>query len=115
MSPSEVDFNTFTMDNPMPESTLTLCHIRLYPPDRGLWPQVLVVFRVDHVPDVSGHVPEKQGLYDAVQRVRFQGDELVHQGGGFVGAQAWAVQQAGGIVGGAEAEGPQQKCSAISH
>ncbi len=27
-----VDSNTFTMGNPMPESTLTLCHNRLYPP-----------------------------------------------------------------------------------
>jgi hypothetical protein len=28
---SRVDFSTFTMDNPMPESILTLCH---YPPVR---------------------------------------------------------------------------------
>jgi hypothetical protein len=32
---SKVDFNTFTMGNPMPESTLsTLCHSRLCPSDR---------------------------------------------------------------------------------
>jgi hypothetical protein len=30
------DSNTFTMGNPMPESTLTLCQSRLYPPVRGL-------------------------------------------------------------------------------
>jgi hypothetical protein len=28
---SRVDANTFTMGNPMPESTLTLCQSRLYP------------------------------------------------------------------------------------
>jgi hypothetical protein len=27
---SRVDFNTFTMGNPMPESTLTLCQSRLH-------------------------------------------------------------------------------------
>jgi hypothetical protein len=32
---SKVDSNTFTMSNPMPESTLTLCQSRLYPPVRG--------------------------------------------------------------------------------
>jgi hypothetical protein len=34
---STVDSTTFTMDNPMPESTLTLCQIRLYAtvPDYG--------------------------------------------------------------------------------
>ncbi len=31
---SRVDSNTFTMGNPMPESTLTLCQSRLYPPVR---------------------------------------------------------------------------------
>jgi hypothetical protein len=31
---SRVDSNTFTVGNPMPESTLTLCHSRLYPPVR---------------------------------------------------------------------------------
>jgi hypothetical protein len=31
-----VDYNTFTMNNPMPESTLTLCQSRLYPPVRDL-------------------------------------------------------------------------------
>ncbi len=31
---SRVDFSTFTMGNPMPESTLTLCQSRLYPPAR---------------------------------------------------------------------------------
>ncbi len=31
---SRVDSNTFTLGNPMPESTLTLCQIRLYPPVR---------------------------------------------------------------------------------
>ncbi len=38
---SRVDSNTFTLGNPMPESTLTLCQSRLYPPVRnfgfGLW------------------------------------------------------------------------------
>jgi hypothetical protein len=29
-----VDPNAFTMGNPMPESTLTLCQSRLYPPVR---------------------------------------------------------------------------------
>jgi hypothetical protein len=29
--------------------------------------QVHVVFRVDHVSDVSGQFPEEQGLYDIVQ------------------------------------------------
>jgi hypothetical protein len=31
-----VDSNTFTVGNPMPESTLTLCQSRLYPPVRDL-------------------------------------------------------------------------------
>jgi hypothetical protein len=31
---SRVDSNTFTMGNPMPKSTLTLCQSRLYPPVR---------------------------------------------------------------------------------
>ncbi len=31
---SRVDYNTFTVGNPMPESTLTLCHSRLFPPVR---------------------------------------------------------------------------------
>jgi hypothetical protein len=31
---SIVDSNTFIMGNPMPESTLTLCQSRLYPPVR---------------------------------------------------------------------------------
>jgi hypothetical protein len=31
-----VDSNTFTMGNPMPESILTLCQGRLYPPVRDL-------------------------------------------------------------------------------
>ncbi len=31
---SRVDSNTFTMGNPMPGSTLTLCQSQLYPPDR---------------------------------------------------------------------------------
>jgi hypothetical protein len=38
---SRVDSNTFTMGNPMPKSTLTLCQSRLYPPVRdfgfGFW------------------------------------------------------------------------------
>ncbi len=38
---SRVDTNTFTMGNPLPESTLTLCQSRLYRPVRdekfGLW------------------------------------------------------------------------------
>jgi hypothetical protein len=29
--PSRVDSNTFTMGNPIPESTLTICQSRLYP------------------------------------------------------------------------------------
>ncbi len=32
---SRVDSNTFTMGNPLPESTLTLCHSRLYSPVRA--------------------------------------------------------------------------------
>jgi hypothetical protein len=31
---STVDSHTFSMGNPMPESTLTLCQSRLYPPVR---------------------------------------------------------------------------------
>ncbi len=31
---SRADFNTYTMGNPMPESTLTLCQSRLSPPVR---------------------------------------------------------------------------------
>jgi hypothetical protein len=31
---SRVGSNTFTVGNPMPESTLTLCHSQLYPPVR---------------------------------------------------------------------------------
>jgi hypothetical protein len=34
---SRVDSNTFTMGNPIPESTLTLYRSRLYPPRQGLW------------------------------------------------------------------------------
>ncbi len=38
---SRVDSNTFTMGNPMPESTLSLCQSRLFPPVRefgfGFW------------------------------------------------------------------------------
>ncbi len=33
---SRVDFNTCTIGDPMPESTLTLCQSQLYPPDRDL-------------------------------------------------------------------------------
>ncbi len=33
---SRVDSNTFTMDSHIPESTLTLCQSRLYPPVRDL-------------------------------------------------------------------------------
>ncbi len=37
---SRVDSKTFIMDNPMPESTSTLCQSRLYPPVRDwIWPQ----------------------------------------------------------------------------
>jgi hypothetical protein len=31
---SKVDSNTFTMNNPMPKSTSTLCQSRFYPPVR---------------------------------------------------------------------------------
>jgi hypothetical protein len=31
-----VDYHTFTMGSPMPESTLTQCQCRLYPPTRDL-------------------------------------------------------------------------------
>ncbi len=34
LCPLSVDYNTFTMGNPMPESALTLCQSQLYPPDR---------------------------------------------------------------------------------
>ena len=34
LSNSTVDYDTFIMGNPMPESTLTLCQSRLYPPIR---------------------------------------------------------------------------------
>jgi hypothetical protein len=34
---SRVNSNKFTMGNPMPESTLTLCQSRLYPPSQGVW------------------------------------------------------------------------------
>jgi hypothetical protein len=34
---SRVDSHTFTMGNPMPESTLTLCQSRRYSPSQGLW------------------------------------------------------------------------------
>ncbi len=37
---SRVDSNTFTMGNPMPESTLTLCQSRLW-----IWPQVESVLK----------------------------------------------------------------------
>ncbi len=41
MSTPKVDSNTFTVGNPTPESTLTLCQSRLYPPVMdfgfGLW------------------------------------------------------------------------------
>jgi hypothetical protein len=33
---SRVGYNIFNMDNPLPESTLTLCQSRLYPPVRDL-------------------------------------------------------------------------------
>jgi hypothetical protein len=41
--------------------------------------KVLAVLRIDHIPDVSGHLLEKQDLDDIVQGVRLQGDELVYQ------------------------------------
>ncbi len=39
-----VDSKTFRMEYPMPESTLTLCQSRLYPPVRDFWilPQLVV-------------------------------------------------------------------------
>jgi hypothetical protein len=37
-----------------------------------------VVPRVNHVPDVSGHLEEDEDLLDIVQRVWSQGCELVH-------------------------------------
>jgi hypothetical protein len=41
--------------------------------------QVLVVLQVDHIPNVSGHLQEKQGFYDVIQVIQFLGDEMVHQ------------------------------------
>ncbi len=40
---SKVDSTTFTMGNPWPESTLTPCQSRPYPPSQALWiwPQVV--------------------------------------------------------------------------
>jgi hypothetical protein len=43
---SRVDSNTFTMGNPMPESTLTLCQSRLYPPVGDFLDLALVSSRV---------------------------------------------------------------------
>jgi hypothetical protein len=55
---SRVDSNTFTMVNPMPESTLTLCQRRLYPPMRdfgfGLW------VRSQGLPSDRGKSEERQ-------------------------------------------------------
>ena len=44
---SRVDSNTFTMGNPMLESSLTLCQSRLYPPSQRLWMWSLVLFHRD--------------------------------------------------------------------
>ncbi len=41
--------------------------------------QVLVVFQIDQVPDVSRHFLGKQDLFDVVQRVGLQGDKLVYR------------------------------------
>jgi hypothetical protein len=51
---------------------------------------------------------DKKGLNDVVHRVWFLGNKLVHQDKAFVGPEAWMIQQAGGLLGGAEAIGPQQ-------
>jgi hypothetical protein len=69
------------MDSVLPNLGTPLCAIILVP----------VVFRIDHVLDISGHFAEKQDLYDLVQRVRLQGDELVQQDGRLVVPSAWAV------------------------
>jgi hypothetical protein len=59
---SIVDFNTFTMGlgNPLPESTLTLCQSRLYPPVRdfgfGLWSKVLYLCLLKLEYGQIGHV-----------------------------------------------------------
>ena len=42
MSHSKLYFKTFTVCNPMPESTLTLCQSRLCPPSQGLWIRLLI-------------------------------------------------------------------------
>ncbi len=55
---SRVDSNTFTMGNPMPESTLTLCLRRLYPPVRdfrfGLWPLLTMGSSVQYLLGMGG-------------------------------------------------------------
>ncbi len=46
-----VDSNTFTMGNSLPESTLTLCQSRLYPPVRDFgfgWPLYVAIPREEN-------------------------------------------------------------------
>jgi hypothetical protein len=46
---------------------------------------------------------DKKGLNDVVHRVWFSCNKLVHQVKAFVGPEVWVIQQAGGLLGGAEA------------
>jgi hypothetical protein len=50
---SRVDYNTCTMSNPMPESTLTLCQSRLYIPVRDLVFGLCSYFLLFFPPDLS--------------------------------------------------------------
>ncbi len=66
--------------------------------------EVIIALQVVHILDILGYFPEKHGLYDIVQQVWLQGDELVHHKRGLVGPlAALVVRQAGGLLGGAEA------------
>jgi hypothetical protein len=46
---SRVDYNTFIMDNPMPESSLTLSQSRLYPPVRAVGFSLSVVLCANNI------------------------------------------------------------------
>jgi hypothetical protein len=65
-----IDSKTFTMDIPMPESTLTLCQSRLYPPARnqefGLWS----LFKATEPRDLVQDLNHEESLHSRVLKQR---------------------------------------------
>ncbi len=71
--------------------------------------QVLVVFQIDLVPDVSRHFPGKQGLYMTLSRESdFREINWSIKTEGLLYRRPKVVQQAGGLLGDTEAAGLQQ-------